>query len=99
MQNFDHLAKSLTKEKGPALLVPWFLMSSYTYYILDKALLSDEYYDKLCDELLEKWNDIEHPHKYLIDYWSLNAGTGFYLKEEQYPSICKNAAKSLLEKI
>lgn len=97
MQNCDAKAKSLIEAKGPNLLVPWFLMASYLYYVRDISLFSDEFYDKLCGQLLDRWDEIEHPHKYLIDPFALSAGTGYYIKEDEYPGMCKGAANLILE--
>ncbi len=78
------------------LLVPWYLMASYLYYHEDKSLLSDEAYDHLCAALLEKWTAIEHHHKHLIDPEALRAGTGYYIKKEDYPAITIGAAWALM---
>jgi len=74
------------------------MMSSYIYYVANSFLespLSDTEYDELCKRLLSKWDDVDHPHKKLIDFNSLTAGTGFYLND--YPTIVKNAAVDWVE--
>ena len=74
-------------------LVSYYMMSSYIYYAASSFLespLDDTEYDALCKRLLDEWDDVDHPHKKLIDFNSLTAGTGFYLKD--YPTIVKNAA-------
>lgn len=83
---------------NPNMLVPQFLIASYLYYIEDKSIISDHLFDKMCKELLNNWNQIEHRHKHLITEGDLRAGTGFALKEEDYPNIVKNSAKKLLQK-
>ncbi len=72
--------------------IPWFLMSSYMYYIQDKSLLHDHEYDSLCRFMLANWDSLEHRHKHLISVDDLKAGSGFTIKEEDYPQIVKNAA-------
>lgn len=76
------------------MLVPWFLISSYAYYELDRPVISDRLYDEICEELLECWDDIGHEHKHLIDHDALRSGTGFYLKN--YPGRVKGSAELLI---
>tara|TARA_A100001201_G_scaffold69292_1_gene63996 strand:- start:149 stop:442 length:294 start_codon:yes stop_codon:yes gene_type:complete len=75
------------------MLVPIFLMTSYLYYIKDESVIPDEVYDSLCKRLLDRWNKIEHFHKHLISKEALSAGTGFNMKETDYPERVKSAAK------
>lgn len=77
------------------LTVPWYLMTSYLYYIEDVALLHDHQYDLLCEFMHKNWKHIKHRHKNCILQASLVAGTGFYLKKEDYPMIVVNAAQQL----
>lgn len=86
---------ALSFVKGDSLLVSWYLMSSYLYYLHEVSLLHDHEYDLLCKELLSRWDKVEHPHKHLVSKEDLMAGTGFTLREEDYPSITKNAARQL----
>ena len=62
------------------MLVPYYLMYSYLYYEENESIVPDAEYDRICKTLYEKWNDIEHRHKNLIDKDTLLAGTGFQLK-------------------
>lgn len=91
----DQKARELVAEK-PNLIVPWFLMASYLYYHKSESLFSDAYYDELAKELLNKWDSIEHSHKYLIPKEDLIAGSLYKIKEKDYPSMCKGAAMYLL---
>lgn len=75
------------------MAVPWWLMASYLYYCKDKSLLSDAMFDELGETLATRWGDIEHRHKTLIDP-SLTK-SGFYLKPDDYPLICRSAAERL----
>jgi NAD-dependent DNA ligase len=79
----------LTREQ----LVPQYLIHSYLYYVEGRHFLSDRSYDILCVRLLSEWDEVEHPHKSLIDKEALSSGTGFYLKEEDYPLIVKTSSK------
>jgi NAD-dependent DNA ligase len=66
------------------------LTSSYLYYKEDLNVLTDTDYDLLCHRLYQKFDEVTHPHKNLIDKESLGAGTGYGL--EQYPTRVKMAA-------
>ena len=43
-----------------------YLMCSYAYYKLDKNLITDQEFDQLAKHILDNWDAIDHPHKYLI---------------------------------
>lgn len=64
------------------LTVPWYLMSSYAYYVQDDPIISDSSFDKLAKIMLENWNFIRHAHKYLITTGDLEAGS---LLLREYP--------------
>lgn len=74
----------------------YYLTTSYCYYRLDYSVISDELYDEICKTLDEKWDEIEHEHKYLIDREQLRAGTGYALPFDQFPNRIIGAAQSLL---
>jgi hypothetical protein len=80
----------------PGVIVSWWLMASFLYYVRDISLLTDAYYDELCRDLDTRWCEIEHQHKHLIDRAALDAGTGFYLTEDQYPLRVIGAAEYIL---
>lgn len=48
--------------------------------------MTDDAFDLLCVRLLERYDYIEHPHMHLIDKGMLEAGTGYYIREQDYPS-------------
>ena len=75
------------------MLVPYYLMHSYLYYVMNEPIISDIEYDELCKELKDKWDSVEHYHKHLIDKQSLGAGTGYQL---QYNKRIENGALALL---
>ena len=77
------------------MLVPYYLMHSYLYYVMNEPIISDIEYDELCKELKDKWDSIEHYHKHLIDKQSLGAGTGYQL---QYNKRIEHGAIALLNK-
>ena len=64
-----------------------YLMCAFAYYELDKQLIQDHEFDALAKHILENWDAIDHPHKYLLTKDMLTAGT--YLGE--YPNIVKGA--------
>ena len=77
------------------MLVPYYLMHSYLYYVMNEPIISDMEYDELCKELKDKWDSIEHYHKHLIDKQSLGAGTGYQL---EYNKRIEHGALALLNK-
>lgn len=83
-------------ERSPHLLVPWYLMTSYLYYVEDQSVISDKMFDNICRRLLSEWDTIDHPHKNLVSKESLIAGTGFNITAGQYPLMTKSAALRLL---
>lgn len=77
-------------EMSPNLLYTRYLMSSYLYYNDFPVLpYSDCQFDWICRELLERWDEVDHYHKYLCDEETLRAGTGFNIK---FPLIVQNCA-------
>lgn len=93
---YDELCRGLVRN-NENLIIPWLLMSSYTYYALDKPLISDGLYDEMMQTLKDKWESIEHTHKSLIDREGLESGSLFDIGEEAFPTIIKSAAKRLLQ--
>lgn len=73
-------------------IVQWILMCSYIYYVKNDSLITDQEFDSLISMLKENWDRIEHRHFYLIDKESLENGSLFQLKEDQYPQITRHAA-------
>jgi hypothetical protein len=83
--------------QSPNMAVPWFLMASWLYYHRDVLLLSDERYDRLCQQLDAEWDAIEHDHKPVIDRPLLKAGTAFSIPDAAYPTRVVSAACALAE--
>lgn len=75
------------------LSVPWYLMASYAYYVMDDPIMTDGAYDRLARKMLEHWDSIEHEHKHYISVDMLKGGT--YIGE--YPSKVEGAVKTLKE--
>tara|TARA_B100000925_G_scaffold212128_1_gene161828 strand:- start:10282 stop:10545 length:264 start_codon:yes stop_codon:yes gene_type:complete len=75
---------------SPNRMMAYFLMSSYLYYEKDKSVLTDFQFDNLCEKLIEKWNEITHPHKKLVNIDDLKAGTGYRIK---YTNMIMDAAE------
>jgi hypothetical protein len=92
---FDDYASRVIAQH-PHAIVAWWLMACYLYYIEHQSLLTDGYFDSLAVAMIERWDDLVHPHKHLIDAGDLLAGTGYALAVEQYPSITKSAARRLM---
>lgn len=80
----------------PNVIVPWLLMASYLYYRYDFSILSDGFFDKLCNTMMYNYGEIKHRHKRLITPNDLAMGSLFGLMENDYPSITKDAALTLV---
>ena len=93
-RNHDRLMERETGAK-PNCMVPWYVLASYAYYHLDQPVISDMAFDRLARRLLIDWKQVEHQHKRLISEDALRAGT-MLLSEDEYPSVAKGAARSLL---
>ena len=76
------------------MLVPYYLMFSYLYYEKNISLIEDTEFDKLCQTLLEKYDNVEHMHKHLVSKESLTAGTGYDIV---YTNMIKDSAMKLKE--
>lgn len=85
MTNIEKILKNRIRMKKN-LCVPWYLMSSYAYYVEDNPIISDAVFDWLAKFTLKKFDKIEHRHKHLITEDELRAGT-LLLSQEDYPSI------------
>ena len=85
----EYAAKIIADNKN--MLVPWYLMASYAYYVLDDPILSDAMYDGMSKQLLTQFDNISHYHKHLLSKDMLEAGS--FLGE--YPSIISGAVRSL----
>lgn len=72
-------------------MVQHFLMASFAYYHRNESPMTDHAFDRLCQRLLERYDHVVHPHKYLIDKDMLRAGSGYNLRWEDYPTIIKTA--------
>lgn len=70
--------------------IAWYLIASYSYYLRDESLLSDEVFDKMCLHILENWDTLEHKLKHLVSKESLSAGTGYDINFQNFPNgfIC-----------
>ena len=79
---------------NPNMMVPYYLMTSYAYYVEDDPIVSDSFYDKLAKKLLKEFDNIEHYHKKVIDKDALSAGS--FLGE--YPLIVKGALHDFKKK-
>ena len=85
----EYAAKIIADNKN--MLVPWYLMASYAYYVLDDPILSDAMYDSMSKQLLANFDNIAHYHKHLLSKDMLEAGS--FLGE--YPSIIAGAVRAI----
>ena len=56
---------------NPNMLVPWYLMASHAYHWMDRSIISNGLYDRICGRLLDEWHVITHDHRDYIDRNSL----------------------------
>jgi NAD-dependent DNA ligase len=89
-QMIDKIMREVT-EKNMNMTVPWYLMTSYAYYVEDNPLVSDGAFDRLAKTMIKNWDKIEHFHKDHIKVDDLKAGT--FLGE--YPSRVPDAVKDI----
>lgn len=89
-QMIDKIMREVT-EKNLNMTVPWYLMTSYAYYVEDNPLVSDGAFDRLAKTMLEQWDNIDHFHKDHIKVDDLKAGT--FLGE--YPTRVPDAVKNV----
>lgn len=73
------------------MLVPWYILAAYAYYVEDRPILSDSFFDDMAKTLLVVWDDVEHYHKHYLTKDMLNAGT--YIGK--YPGIVEGSLKEL----
>lgn len=83
---------------GASSLVPHFLISTYAYNFLHNVYMTDEAYDHLCKRLHAAYDCISHPHKSLIEKDALLSTTGYYLKQNDFPTVVKVIAGNLIQK-
>lgn len=75
---------------GIKQMCEFFLEHSYRYYILDDPIVSDYAFDIMCRNLKSCVEEIPEEYKTLIDEDSLACGSGFHIKEEEYPQHIKD---------
>ena len=90
----DKIMQEVT-EDNINMTVPWYLMTSYAYYVEDDPLVSDGAFDRLTKRMIKEWDKIEHFHKDHIKVDDLKAGT--FLGE--YPSRVADAVKSVRHQV
>ena len=79
------------------MLIPWFLMSSYAYDVLDTSIISDALYDSLSREMFEKFHDLHHVHKNYIKYvLGETKGSSLCVDMSNLPTIVKDTAVKLI---
>ncbi len=87
-----------TCSRSPNLCIPYLLMASYLYYIMDEASPLEDYeFDRLCRIAARNWSRIQHPHKRLIKRAWLGAGSLYQLRLKDYPLRVRSAATAWLD--
>jgi len=82
--NLDNYVRECFKI-NPASTFSWFLICSYAYYQRYESLMSDTAFDKMCEYMLKNYDTLEHVNKDLVTKEMLSAGSGYNLKESDYP--------------
>jgi NAD-dependent DNA ligase len=74
-----------------------YLIHSYLYYHLADSVLTDNEFDALAKELSVRWDEVDHPHKNLVEIESLKkTSSGYYIT---FPTIVKHCAQTLQAEI
>jgi hypothetical protein len=79
---------------------PWekkfqlYLMTSFLYYHMNRSVITNDEYDKICNDLAAGWKTGKHQHKHLVTLADVKAVTGYAIK---YPSMVIGGAMMLLE--
>lgn len=95
MTDYDQMARDAFKT-SKNMVIPWILLSSYSYYILHRGLLEDTTFDNMCKYLFDNWDSLDHVHKYLIQKEDMQNGSLYHLKAEDYPSMVRGSALKLM---
>ncbi len=95
--NCDWVYEEINNTK---MLVVAYLTSCYIYYLKPnkRAICSDDVFDKITRELLKRYDEIDVNDRRLISKEDLRAGTGFSIKEENFPSPVKAIALTMSNK-
>ena len=96
--NYDEAVRECFKKNKNSCISFW-LVSSYCYYIRYDSLLSDEFFDKMSKWMLDNWDSLDHTNKNLITKDMLAAGSGFNLKEDDYPLRVKISAEDFIKNL
>ena len=93
---YDEAVRECFK-KNKNSCVSFWLVCSYCYYIRHESLISDEAFDKMSRWMFDNYDKLEHNHKYLITKEMLIVGSGYNLKEKDYPLIVKVTAEDFIK--
>ena len=93
---YDEAVRECFK-KNKNSCVSFWLVCSYCYYIRHESLMSDEAFDKMSRWMFDNYDKLEHNHKYLITKEMLIVGSGYNLKEKDYPLIVKVTAEDFIK--
>jgi hypothetical protein len=93
VQICEDFAKEII-ENNPNMSIPWWLMASYAYYGLYKAIITDGYYDKLSKFIADNYDTLQHWHKELINKDTIST-TGF---DVIVPERTKYATYTIIKK-
>ena len=70
-------------------IIPLYLMALYSYYESDSPIISDKYFSKMTNKMLDNWDKIVHNHKHLLS----NTNRDGLKFEGTYPKQIHNAVR------
>ena len=73
------VSRSYIDKMSANQLLSWFLISSYCYYRLSNPVMTDMDFDHLTHRLKEEYDNVDHPHKYLVTEDNLKQELGLTL--------------------
>lgn len=94
-----------TPQLKPRYVVDWgaswqskfqlYLITCFLYYRMNRSVITNDEFDRLCTELASGWRKNHHQHKHLVTLDDLVAVTGYAI---QYPRVVMGAASIMLER-
>jgi len=104
-QGIDEYKQHALPDSRPLFIIDWtrplswqfsiYMVTSFLYYHMNRSMITDHDFDRLCKNLDEGFDDFAHIHKHLVDRGQFVAGTGYAIKD--YPLMVKGAAAHMLD--
>jgi hypothetical protein len=66
------------------VLLAQYLVHCAAYYLFGESIVSDFRFDRDAKELADRWHEVTHPDRKLVDIEALRSGgTGYYIRFSQ----------------